>query len=266
MATHSQTDINREKWQKTLSEGHLGRKYWRKLMRLLPGPPRCKACNNPFGGFGGHICRAIGFRPSKKNPRMCALCCEKMPKGGAEVETAILFADVRGSTELAERLGPEKFADALNQFYNTATEILISYDATVDKLIGDEVMAFFIPGFTGPNFKSAAIEAAQELLQKLGYDGSREPSLPVGIGIDSGIAFVGNVGGEEILDFTALGDPVNTAARIQAFAGPGQIFVGERAFSAVADHYPDVKPFTLTVKGKKDPLQVRSIPVTRIPG
>lgn len=258
---NASADARLEKWQETLAHGHLGHKTLQRAMRLLPGPPRCKICNNPFGGAGGRICRFFGFKPSKKNPHICALCCEDMPLGGAEIEAAILFADVRGSTEIAEQLGPARFAAALNQFYATATEVLVRHDATVDKLIGDEVMAFFIPGFAGRNFKRSAISAGQTLLRKLGYDGRSEPSLPVGIGIDAGTAFVGNVGGEDFVDFTVLGDPVNTAARIQAAAGSGELLVGEDAFAAVADCYPDCRPRLLEAKGKQARLTVRSVPL-----
>lgn len=152
-------------------------------------------------------------QPVEKNPNLCTLCCEKMPRGGAEVETAILFADIRGSTGLAETLGPARFADLLNRFYATATETLIGHDATIDKLIGDEVMAFFVEGFTGPQFRSRAVEAGRALLREFGHGGGT-PWLPVAVGIDLGKAFVGNFGGEHIVDFTVLGDPVNTASRI----------------------------------------------------
>ncbi|MZR31162.1 adenylate/guanylate cyclase domain-containing protein [Sneathiella litorea] len=266
MSDDLQIDLQTERWRKVLCDGHLGKKYWNRAMRLLPGPPRCKGCNNPFGGVGGFFCRTIGLSPSKKNPRLCSLCCEKMPPGGAEVETAILFADVRGSTELAERLGPEKFANTLNRFYNTATEILIRRDATVDKLIGDEVMAFFVPGFAGPDFRKVAIDSAISLLRALGNGSKDGPWLPVGIGIDSGTAYVGNVGNEEFVDFTALGDPVNTAARIQAAAGPGQLLVSTRTLSGIAGDYSGAKPISLTVKGKKDTVEVYAIPITQIPG
>ncbi|WP_293963462.1 adenylate/guanylate cyclase domain-containing protein [Sneathiella sp.] len=237
-----------------------------RAMSLLPGPPRCKGCNNPFGGVGGFICRTIGLTPSKKNPRLCSLCCEKMPHGGAEVETAILFADVRGSTELAERIGPEAFANTLNRFYNTATEILIRRDATVDKLIGDEVMAFFVPGFAGPDFRQVAIDAGMTLLRALGCGSKEGPWLPVGIGIDSGIAYVGNVGSDDYVDFTALGDPVNTAARVQAAADPGQLLVSARTLTSIADQYPGTTPLSLTVKGKKESVDVYSVPITQTPG
>ena len=255
-------DAELKAWQEALTKGHPTLTRIQKIMRLLPSPPRCKICNNPFGGVGGHISRLVGAGPSRKNPRICALCCEDMPLGGVEIETAILFADIRNSTGLAERLGPSRFADTLNRFYATATDVLIRHDATVDKLIGDEVMAFFVPGFAGPDFKRSAVRAGLALLRKLGYGGEREPWLPVGVGIDAGVAFVGNVGSEDFVDFTALGDPVNTAARIQAAAKSGELLVSEAAFAAVADQYPDCKLHPLVVRGKEAAIGVYSLPLT----
>jgi adenylate cyclase len=248
-------------WRESLTQGHVALKGLRKLMHLLPGTPRCKVCHNPFGGFGGHVCRAIGMTPSRKNPQLCALCCEKLPPGGAEVETAILFADVRGSTALADRLGPAKFAATMNRFYRMATDTLMRHEATIDKFIGDEVMAFFVPGFAGPDFKHRAIAAGQALLRGVGYGSAQGAWLPLGVGIDAGIAFVGNVGAAGYLDFTALGDPVNTAARIQAAAQPGELLVGEAAFASVADRYPGCEASLLEVKGKDAALRVFALPL-----
>jgi len=248
-------------WRQTLTQGHVGLNTLRRVMRLLPGSPRCKVCQNPFGGFGGHVCRIIGMTPSRKNPLLCSLCCEKMPLGGAEIETAILFADVRGSISLAEQLGPAAYAATLNRFYRTATEVLIRHDATIDKLIGDEVMAFFVPGFAGPSFKQSAVSAGQTLLRAVGYGSAEGPWLAVGVGIDAGIAFVGNIGDENYLDFTALGDPVNTAERIQAAAQPGELLVGEAVFGAVAPSYPGCEAKFLDVKGKDTAISVRSLPL-----
>lgn len=248
-------------WRETLTEGHHRLSRLRKVMRVLPGTPRCKVCQNPFGGFGGHVCRVIGFRPSRKNPQLCSICCEKMPPGGAEVETAILFADVRGSSALADKLGPAAYAATLNRFYHTVTEVLIQYDATIDKLIGDEVMAFFVPGFCGPTFKQSAVTAGRALLRSIGYGSAEAPWLPLGVGIDAGVAFVGNVGGQGYIDFTALGAPVNTAQRIQAAARPGELLVGRGVFMAVADSYPAHEPRELQVKGREAPLSAWSIPL-----
>ncbi len=248
-------------WQKVLTDGHPVLGVLRRTMRWLPGAPRCKVCNNPFGGFGGHVCRAIGFTPSRKSPQLCAACCEKMPLGGAEVETAILFVDVRGSSALAEQLGPAAYALLLNRFYRTANDVLVRYDATIDKLIGDEVMAFFIPGFAGPAFARSAVEAGRSLLRSVGYGRAEGPWIPLGIGIDVGISFVGNVGQEDYFDFTALGEPVNTAARIRAAAQPGELLVSEAAYASVADLHPDSPQRTLEIKGRQERLRVRSIPI-----
>ena len=247
-------------WRRTLTVGHPPLTIAHRLFRLLPGPPRCKLCHNPFGGVGGRLCRLINMAPSRKNPRLCALCCEKLPPGGAEVEIAVLFADIRDSTGLARRLGPTAYAAALNRFYGTATEVLIRHDATVDKLIGDEVMAFFVPGFAGPGFKQAAVAAGQDLLRALGHGGASAPWLPIGVGVEAGVAFVGNVGTEGYLDFTALGEPVNAAAHIQAAAGPGEMLVGDAAFAAVADRHPSCEVRTIAVKGA-EPIRVRAVPL-----
>ncbi len=250
-----------EAWRKTLTQGHLGLGLLRRTMRLLPGHPRCKVCHNPFGGWGGHICRTIGFTPSRKNPQLCAQCCEKMPLGGAEIDSAILFADVRGSSALAEKLGPAGYAALLNRFYRTATDVLIRHNATIDKLIGDEVMAFFIPGFAGPGFKRSAIEAGRALLREVGYGSAEGPWLPLGVGIEAGICFVGNVGGADYLDFTALGEPVNIAARLQAAAQPGELLVSEAVYGAIAADFPGAEARSVALRGREGPVAVRSIPV-----
>lgn len=255
--------VHNDEWVEVVTQGHSVKALRRlkRVMRLLPGSPRCKLCYNPFGGVGGGFCRLIGFAPSKKNPQLCTLCCEKMPRGGAEVETAILFADIRDSTGLAERMGPASYAELLNRFYKVATETLINHDATVDKLIGDEVMAFFIPGFSGADFKSKAVDAALSLMRAFGNGGVEQAWLPVGIGIDIGPAFVGNIGGEQIVDFTVLGDPVNTASRIQAKAEPGEILVSEPAFQAVSKRFPGLTPSAMRLRGKSAEVRVYSLPI-----
>jgi adenylate cyclase len=198
--------------------------------------------------------------PSRKNPHLCALCCEKLPPGGAEVEIAVMFADIRDSSDLAKRLGPTRYAETLNRFYATATDVLIRHEATIDKLIGDEVMAFFVPGFAGPEFKRAAVAAARDLMRALGYGRGSEPWLSVGIGIDAGNAFVGNIGTEHFVDFTALGDPVNVAAHIEAAAAPGEILLGDAAYAAVAADYPDSAPRLAKIR-EYEPIPVHAISV-----
>jgi adenylate cyclase len=227
------------------------------MFRYLPSAPRCKVCHNPFGGLGGKIVGLFGFRRSGKNPNLCTNCCDTLRPGGAELDVAVLFADVRGSTAMGERLGPGAYAAAINRFYNAATEVLVRKDAIIDKLIGDEVMALFIPGICGPDYHRLAAEAALALLRAVGYAGSADPWMPIGVGVNSGMTYVGNVGGEGIVDFTALGDTVNTASRFAASAAPGEALLSEAIYDTVSAKLPNLERRTLSFRGKEVPLAVR---------
>ena len=162
-------------------------------------------CNNPFGGPVGRIFRVAGFKPSRKNPNLCTRCCDAVPHGGAEVDIAVLFADVRGSTALGERTPAADFATLLDRFYAAATQALLRRDAVIDKLIGDEVMAFFVRGISGPDYRHQAVRAGLELLSAVGYGVDSGPWLDVGAAVNAGPAYVGNVSGA-VVDFTALGE------------------------------------------------------------
>ena len=176
-----------------------------------------------------------------------------------EIEVGVLFADMRGYTSLAESMRPEEVARLLNRFYAVATDVLGSRDAIIDKLVGDEVMALFLTGFTGPGCFCKMASAAEGLLRGVGYGSGEGPWLPLGIGMDFGLAFVGNVGAGEVKDFTALGDVVNTAARLQAEAKAGQTVMSERVYREVADRYPDVPRVELHLKGKSEPVAARVV-------
>ena len=114
--------IQRNPWEKVLTDGHANLVRARRVFRYLPSAPRCKGCNNPFGGPVGRILAAAGFTPSRKNPNLCSRCCDALPAGGAEVDVAVLFADVRGSTALGKRGAAADFAAVLNRFYTVATQ------------------------------------------------------------------------------------------------------------------------------------------------
>jgi adenylate cyclase len=220
----------RDPWAKVLTEGHAPLVRARRVFRYLPSAPRCKLCNNPFGGPIGRVLAAAGYSPSRKNPNLCTRCCDVLPAGGAEVDVAILFADVRGSTALGQLGAATDFAALLNRFYLTATQTLLRHDAVIDKLIGDEVMAFFVRGISGPQYRRRAVQAGRELLTAVGYGSEAEPWLELGVAVNAGVAYVGNVGGS-VVDFTALGNPVNVSARMQQHAAGGELLVA----SGVAD-------------------------------
>lgn len=258
-----QRSTNEEWWRQLLTQGHPMERVARRISPFLPAPPRCKVCYVPFGGIASKLLGLGGWRPSRKNPRLCAYCCERLPAGGAEVDVAVLFADVRGFTALAERLPPTEVAALMNRFYAMATEVLVSHDALIDKLVGDQVMALFLPAFAGQGYAGAAVHAGEALLRGAGYGKAGEqPWLRLGVGIHAGLAFVGNVGGSGILDFTALGDTVNMAERLQEEAAPGEIVVSEVVCSRAGLPCTHLETRTVTVRGKSEPFQTRVLRIT----
>ena len=244
-----------ERWTRLLTEGHAPLRMAQIMMRRIPSPPRCKLCFNPFGGIPGRIMGMAGFRPSRKNPNFCSRCCDMLPSGGAEVHIGVLFADVRGSTTLAEGTSASEFAELLNRFYSTATDVLVRRDAIVDKLIGDEVMALFVPGCAGQDYLRRAGEAAADLLRAVGYGSESQPWLNLGVGVNAGVAHVGNVGGT-VMDFTALGDTVNVAARLQSQAASGEVILAAEVQAVCEDLFPNGEPRTLPLKGRDVPVTV----------
>ncbi|TAL11468.1 MAG: adenylate/guanylate cyclase domain-containing protein [Nitrospirae bacterium] len=255
--THSQQD-NEAWWRDHLVKGHRLEHLARRLFPLVPAAPRCKICFVPFAGFGLPL-RFLGWSPSRKNPRLCTLCCERMPLGGAEVDIAVLFADIRNYTTLVEQMPGQDVATLMNRFYQAATQVLIDHDAIIDKLLGDSVMALFIPGVAGPGYREMAVRAGEALLRGVGYGTPEGPWLALGVGIHAGPAFVGNVGAEGVVDFTAIGDTVNVASRIQAQAAAGTILMSEAVHAAVAGRFGELAARALTIKGKQEPVVVREL-------
>jgi adenylate cyclase len=115
-----------------------------RLWRALPSSPRCGICAAPFAGLGRRVAGPLGFGPSRKNPTLCAACVESSPPGGMKMHAGILFADLRGFTALLDGRDPEEASVVLRRFYRCAEDVLFP-DALIDKLIGDEVMALYLP-------------------------------------------------------------------------------------------------------------------------
>jgi adenylate cyclase len=223
-------------------------------LRALPSSPRCAVCGAPFHGLGGAIAGPLGYRPSRKNPAVCSVCVEFSPPGGMTMLTGVLFADLRGFTARFDGADPHEASLLLRRFYRAAEDVLFP-EAVIDKLIGDEVMAIYLPELK-PELEAAEVPAlmlrhAQELLRAVGYGSGEAPFAEMGIGIDLGEAFVGNIGQRALYDFTAVGDVVNTASRLQGQAGSGEIVLSER----VAEGLPAApgERVELDLKGKAEP-------------
>lgn len=249
--------LSEEDWAAVMSLHYSGVAW--KISRLfahLPSSPRCSMCSAPFAGPGRLVAAPLGYRPSRKNPHLCVTCVEASPPGGITVETGVLFADLREFTARTERSSPRQVSELLRRFYKCAESVFFP-EAMIDKLIGDEVMALYLPfmrpDITDDELKQLMFEHAEELLAVVGYGSARGPFVELGIGLDFGQAFVGNIGERALYDFTAVGDVVNTAARLQSEARGGEIVLSERVASGLADPEPG-EAVSLDLKGKAEPF------------
>jgi adenylate cyclase len=228
-------------------------------------------CHSPFGAPGGPVLRLLGKGKWPGNPKYCAGCFKDLYRNrqGAEVECSLLFADIRGSTTLAESMSPGSFRTVLDRFYETAASVLIEHDAIVDKFVGDEVIGIFIPALTDGNHAWQAIDAGFEVLRRTGHAGGA-PWAPTGVGVNTGIAFVGVVGTADHVEFTALGDVVNVTARLASAAGRGELLVTDAAveFAGLAadEGHPAMERRTLELRGKTETTDVVVLTLDDSPG
>ena len=175
---------------------------------------------------------------------------------------SVMFVDVRGFTALAEKLPPAEVAQRLTRFYALATATIFDYDGTLDKMVGDQVMAFFGAPLRAKDHPERAVQTALRILRKINSEAGSE-RLQVGAGIATGEAFVGNVGEGTVADFTVLGDTVNVAARLQGAAASGEILVTEETYAHVETEFPNAPSRELELKGKSEPVRARVIAVER---
>jgi adenylate cyclase len=250
----TQAQTPRELFRATMSGEETESLRQRRFFRRIPTGPRCKSCNAPFGFPGTVLTRAIGRPPWPKNPRFCSRCYVFLRDhgiDGAEVVVTMLFADVRGSTGLAEQLGASEFTRRINRFYHVASDALIRTDGIVDKFVGDGVVGLYVPGLSGPGHAAQAIAAARTMAHTTGH------GLPVGVGIHTGVAYLGTVGEQgEVDDFTALGDNVNIAARLGSEADAGEVIVSAQAAVAANLNADELGHRRMTLKGRSGPVDV----------
>jgi PAS domain S-box-containing protein len=182
--------------------------------------------------------------------------------GGKQVFITVLFADVRGFTSYSEKHSPEELVAVLNQYLAAAAEAVLAQEGTVDKFLGDAVMAWYNAPVLQPDHTLRAVKSAlgiREAIAKLHNELPKEAHLDFGVGINYGEAVLGWIGTEKRLEFTSLGDSVNTAKRIQENCAKNQILISKEAYERVKDEV-DARPFApLTVKGKTQPLDVYEV-------
>lgn len=245
--------LSEEDWSAVwaLHESRESRAFHR-ILASLPGSPRCSMCGAPFGGMGRVVAAPLGYRPSRKNPHLCVTCVEASPPGGATMPTGVMFADLRGFTAASAGTAPSEVSAVLRRFYRYAEDVLFP-KAIIDKLIGDEVMALYLPYLEAKEpVRELMLRHALKLMRAVGYGSPKGPFVELGIGLDFGDAFVGNIGDRALFDFTAVGDVVNTASRLQGQAAGGEIVYSRRVAEGLAS--PIGEEVELMLKGKAGPV------------
>jgi adenylate cyclase len=252
-------------WYDFLTLGSPNERRNRRIFRLLPHGPRCRLCAAPFAGAAAPVMRMIGKRPADHNPNWCSACFDFITEhhGGAEIELSLLFADIRGSTRMAEGMSPSAYRSILNRFYDVAAQAVIDHDGFVDKFVGDELVATFAPLLSGERHAAQAVGAAQALLRKTGHEAPEGPWVAVGAGVHTGVAWMGAVGEGAHTSLTAVGDAVNVTARLAALAQPGEILITADA-AAAAGVGDGLERRFLDLRGKQQQTEVVALQIGHV--
>jgi PAS domain S-box-containing protein len=179
--------------------------------------------------------------------------------GGERTDITTLFADIRGFTAFSEGMDPENLVGVLNRFLAAAAEAILGEEGTIDKFLGDAVMAWFNAPIPQPDHTLRAVRAAVHLRDaavELHRDLPEAMQLSFGVGIHFGEALLGVVGTQRRIEYTAIGDSVNTAKRLQENAEPGQILISREAAERVREHVALNPVPAVLAEGKEKPVQV----------
>jgi adenylate cyclase len=264
MASTPQPDpADDEFWRDYLTRGHPTERRIRSVFKHIPRSPRCELCAAPFSGAGAPIMRLIGKKPASRNPRLCNGCFNFLAShhGGAEIDCTMLFADIRGSTTIAEGMSSTAYRELLDRFYTVAASVVFDHEGTVDKFVGDELVAMFFPLLSGDRHATCGVEAAKDLLRATGHTNAEGPWVPIGAGVHTARTWFGAVGQGSHIELTMLGDAVNVASRLASRAAAGEILVtSDAAASAGLD--PTLERRSLDLKGKSFATEVVSLMVS----
>ncbi|MBW2312309.1 MAG: adenylate/guanylate cyclase domain-containing protein [Deltaproteobacteria bacterium] len=191
---------------------------------------------------------------------------EKLKLGGDRKELSILFSDIRGFTTIAEGMSPEELVHLLNEYLTVMTDIVFKYDGTLDKYMGDAIMAIYGAPLDLPDHPSRACRSALEMmreLKKLNEKWVAEGKKPmdIGIGINTGPMMVGNMGSEQRFDFTVMGDSVNLGSRLEGAnkSYKTNVIISEYTYERVKDEFLCMELDSVRVKGKKEPVKIYNL-------
>jgi adenylate cyclase len=255
------TSSHPEEWRRILTGENPYLQKFQKYFGKLPAAPRCKLCMAPFAGPFAPLLKVAGFGRWQLNSQLCVCCIRGLDKqsGGAEIPVSVLYADVRGSTTIAEEVGATEFTASLNDFYRTTARMVDSAQGVIDHIAGDGMLALWIPAFAGGDHPKRALSAGRLLAARLS-----ESELPVGVAVHMGAAYVGVIGELGSRDFTVLGDVPNTVARMAGVAAAGELLISEPVAAAVDLDFAGLEHREVSLKGKSAPIDVWVEPPTAV--
>ncbi|MBA2664207.1 MAG: GAF domain-containing protein [Bradymonadaceae bacterium] len=186
----------------------------------------------------------------------------ELKKGGETRQATVMFADIRNFTSFSERNTPQGVVDMLNEYFELMVDVIFKYEGTLDKFIGDEIMAIWGAPIAHPDDTERAVRCAvemQQMLKKFNAGRSEEDTLRIGIGLNSGEVVAGYMGSTKSMNYTVMGDTVNTTSRICSAAGPGDVLIGQNTFDQVANLIITEKLPPTKLKGKAEHVDIYRI-------
>ncbi len=177
-----------------------------------------------------------------------------------EMQATVLFADIADSSLMAERMGPKRFGELLNGYYQDVTNIIFEFGGLIDKYLGDGFMAVFGMNQSQGKPEESAVAAAIEILRLLEERYAAPPNdIKIGIGINTGSIVAGYVSTKERLELSVLGDSVNVAARLESLARPNRIIIGPQTHKGLNGNFPSEHKGKQTLKGRSEPLDIYEV-------
>jgi adenylate cyclase len=188
----------------------------------------------------------------------------KVEQGGENRVATVMFADIRGFTELSESIQATDLVKMLNEYYELLVDVVFRQQGTVDKFIGDAMMVIWGAPISQPNDPVRAVRAAlemQSVMVKFNEEQAARgrPQIEIGIGINSGSVVAGYIGSSRTMSYSVIGDTVNTASRLCSAAKPGQILISENTFEQVREQFNTIELEPLRFKGKANQLRIFSV-------
>jgi adenylate cyclase len=184
--------------------------------------------------------------------------------GGENQTATILFADIRGFTRMSEHMEPQQVVELLNEFFSEMTDLIFEYGGTLDKYLGDGIMAVFGAPLAKPDDAPRSAKTATEMQRALArlnrdWEARGQAALHMGVGVNTGPVTAGNIGSSRRMDYTVIGDAVNLASRLCANAAGGQILISESTFAQLNGNFPAQRLEPIQVKGRETPVEVYEI-------